>query len=57
VVPAVSVTAYNLIDRCTGTPSPRADLSGFTMRVDVGTGAGIAGIANVRFTADARISL
>lgn len=57
VVPAVSVTAYNLIDRCSGTPSPRADLSGFTMRVDVGTGAGIAGIANVRFTADARISL
>jgi len=57
VVPAVSITAYNLIDRCSGTPSPRADLSGFTMRVDVSTGAGIAGIANVRFTADARISL
>lgn len=56
-VPAITITAYNLYDRGMGTPSPRPDLSGFTMRVDVAAGNGYAGIANVRFKADARIAL
>lgn len=55
--PAITITSYNLVDRASGTPSPRTDLSGFTMRVDIVAGNGTAGIANVRFKADARIAI
>ena len=53
----VTLISYTLVDRCTGTPSPRADYAGFTMRVDVTTGSGTAGVANLRYKADARIAL
>lgn len=53
----VTLISYTLVDRATGTPSPRADYAGFTMRVDVTTGSGTAGVANLRYKADARIAL
>lgn len=53
----VTLTAFTLVDRASGTPSTRSDYSGFTMRVDVNAGDGIAGVANLRFTADARFAL
>ena len=53
----VTLISYTLVDRATGTPSPRADYAGFTMRVDVTSGSGTAGVANLRFKADARIAL
>lgn len=54
---AITLTAYTLVDRASGTPSPRNDYSGFTMRVDVNAGNGIAGVANLRYIADARFAL
>lgn len=55
--PNITLVSYGLVDRASGTPSPRSDVSGFTMRVDVNSGVGIAGVSNLRFKADARIAL
>jgi len=57
VRPNVTLTSYSLVDRAYGVPNPRSDFSGVTIRIDVDVGNGIAGIANLRFTADARFAL
>lgn len=55
--PAITLLAYELTDRASGIPSPRSDFSGFTLRVDVNAGNGVAAVSNLRFKADARIAL
>lgn len=57
VVPNVTLSSYTLTDRASGVPSPRPDLAGFTLRVDVNAGTGVAAVSNLRFKADARIAL
>ncbi|RNC91115.1 MAG: DUF2793 domain-containing protein [Oricola sp.] len=57
VPPVVTITSYEIADRAGSPPNPRSDFAGVTIRVDVAAGNGIVAVANVRFTADARLAL